>query len=204
MTTATKISGMAMTARNVPKVMSGEKTQTRRIESWLSRIDDIYDHVDKMFDEENGEVWFRFSVSDGDSTAYEDAKPRHQVGDRFYVKEALQVALPEGNHARYKTDNRIVMAGELPRKWQRDDGTPWKNSTIPARYMPKSAARTFIKITDVRCERIQDISVSDMVAEGIVGESQSFKGLWDETNGKGAWDRNDWTFAYTFELCEVV
>ena len=43
MTTATKIRGMAMTARNVPKVMSGAKTQTRRIESWLRSIDDIYD-----------------------------------------------------------------------------------------------------------------------------------------------------------------
>ena len=228
MTVQTKMLGIGMTERNVPKVMSGDKTQTRRIEAWLRRIDDIYDHVDKMFDEENGEVWFRFSVSSDGATAYEDVKPRHQVGDRLYVKEALERHevdhCYEGNdsdYTMYKCDKHVI-----DRPWESDDGKTWKNKVIPARYMPRSAARTFIEITDVRCERIQDISAEDVVAEGcgckdcgqpLVPDDGawachkcewmftsdlvvlSFSDLWDDTNGKGAWERNDWTFAYTFK-----
>ena len=98
------------------------------------------------------------------------------------------------------------------RLWESDDGKPWKNKVIPARYMPRSAARTFIKITDVRCERIQNISLQDIRAEGCDGGNDPFRygksatrcfmELWNDTNGQGAWERNDWVFAYTFELTE--
>ena len=223
MKTETKMLGIGMTGRNVPKVMSGAKTQTRRIESWLRRLDDIYSHVDKMFDEENGQVWFRFSVSSGDATAYEDVKPRHQIGDRLYVKEALKRSNDEPPYwATYKTDSKAVLDGyDEKRQWESDDANEWKNKVIPARYMPRSAARTFIEITDVRCERIQEIIYLDVVAEGCSFDEtdegeifrnqnhaysfhrEKFKDLWNDTNGKDAWERNDWVFAYTFKLVEA-
>lgn len=218
MKTETKILGIGMTQANVPKVMSGAKTQTRRIESWLRRLDDIYSHVDKMFDEENGQVWFRFSVSSGDATAYEDVKPRHQIGDRLYVKEALKRSNDEPPYwATYKTDSKVVLDGyDEKRQWESDDANEWKNKVIPARYMPRSAARTFIEITDVRCERVQDITEADAKAEGIETPENvtpdpnspgsyvlPFIDLWNDTNSEGAWERNDWVFAYTFKLTEA-
>ena len=93
----------------------------------------------------------------------------------------------------------------IARPWKRDDGTPWKQNVIPARYMPKSAARTVIEITDVKCERIQDISVEDVKAEGcrpLRDHVAHFQELWNDTNGNDAWERNDWTFAYTFKILE--
>ena len=212
--------GIAMNERNVPRVMDGTKTQTRRIESILRSVDDLHDYCDKLRDGDC--LWFfrlshSITTENTSATGYDDVYPNHQPGDVLYVKEALQryedvFGLPS---AKYKTDGEFVVPSDIAetrRLWQSDDGKPWKNSVIPARYMPRSAARTFIEITDVRCERVQDISGSDCYHEGIdlghlegrMGSSDmrrmDFKKLWSETNGADAWERNDWVFAYTFKV----
>ena len=247
MKTETKMLGIGMTERNVPKVMDGSKTQTRRIESVLRKIESS--KAAKYFDDAKPVFW-RFLWNGNTHDVY----PRHQVGDRLYVKEALEqynVHKSRPVFAVYKTDKAHVWTPDRDfRRWQSDTGKPWKNKVIPARYMPRSAARTFIEITDVRCERIQDISVEDIKAEGIAikeggncaqcgnvlalemsGDNEgvsfltcggdpclntitdvddladvymrSFRLLWNDTNGKDAWERNDWVFAYTFKLIGV-
>lgn len=226
--------GIAMTARNVPKVMTGPKTQTRRVEAALRRLDDIFDTVERLTDED-GKFYFRFSYETGsvessgtvgsgsysfkmaNAIAWEDVEPYYNVGDVLYVKEALCRMRERATDARcfaaYHADQIPVMRDCFPRPWESDDGSEWKNSVLPARFMPKSAARTFIKITDVRCERIQDISTFDISSEGChVGETfetwkdffaeqkKRFQQLWNGTNGPGSWESNPWVFAYTFEL----
>ena len=236
MKTATKILGIGMTQANVPKVMSGEKTQTRRIIKNQPPEDasivgpELYQptKVDKDGEEYPGAEILGFYDLGGEWGAKVDYRP----GDILYVKEALQ-----RSHERppafaiYKTDCKVVWdERHEKRPWASDDGKPWKNKVIPARYMPRSAARTFIEITDVRCERVQEVSAEDVVAEGcgckdcgqpLVPDDGawachkcewmftrdlvvlSFSDLWDDTNGKGAWERNDWVFAYTFKLVEA-
>ena len=213
--TQKKILGIAMTERNVPKTMDGRKTNTRRIEACLRDLDPRYDTCKKIVDEW-GDVVFQLSFDHSKERMIdmgsETVEARHKVGDRFYVKEALQKAEcpPDYPFARYKTDSMPVQPRGLNRPWKRDDGTSWKQNVIPARYMPRSAARTFIEITDVRCERIQDISVEDIRAEGCNRGSDPFRSgksatrcfmeLWIETNGKGSWESNPWVFCYDFKV----
>jgi len=220
MKTETKILGIGMTQANVPKVMSGEKTQTRRIVN-VGHKDLKFDAAIRLPDFNGKPCWEL--ERHGALNAQVSAK--HAVGDQLYVKEALKGSIDhDGTWARYKTDNLMVITRGGYRRWESDDGKPWKNKVIPARYMPRSAARTFIEITDVRCERIQEITESDAKAEGAnrpygrspdaydkygtpegIGFSYKlgFQKLWNDTNGKGAWDRNDWVFAYTFKLVEA-
>ena len=220
-----KILGIGMTQANVPKVMSGEKTQTRRIiknqpPEGVSIVGpELYApiKIDKYGEEYPGDDILGVYDPGGEW----GAKVNYRPGDVLYVKEALK-RCDSGNEklrdlATYKIDGRPMTAkdGQI-RFWESDDGKPWKNKVIPARYMPRSAARTFIEITDVRCERVQDISVVDIEAEGCmldaleynancdktVALQRRFKELWNDTNGQDAFERNGWVFAYTFKLVE--
>ena len=98
--------------------------------------------------------------------------------------------------------------------------------------MPKEAARIFLKVTNVRVERLQDISEEDAIAEGIYDEPGSVSGrtwyrkfikesdaringlftesakecfqtLWQSINAKKhPWDSNPWVWVYEFERIE--
>ena len=222
MKTKTKMLGIALSEKNVPKVMSGEKTQTRRI----IRNAHFFGSGGKDGDDWNDPECWGFQTEDVEflpllRTTKEGYyySGRYRVGDRLYIKEALEKFVDHyGNEmATYKTDGQRVMQSwmRLWRSWHSDAGKPWKNKIIPARYIPRSAARTFIEITDVRCERIQEVSEGDCQAEGVIlgrgdlndaGEEvlasryEQFQNLWNDTNGKGAWERNDWVFAYDFKV----
>jgi len=227
-----KILGIGMTQANVPKVMSGEKTQTRRIVKFCKLNEDygspVVDEcfVDLSYKEPRyGNVPCLKVPFDGGRAGRTVHRhfPDYAVGDRLYVKEALQRSSEKPPYwATYKTDSKVVLDGyDEKRQWESDDADEWKNKVIPARYMPRSAARTFIEITDVRCERIQEIIYLDILAEGCSFDKtddgrmfrnqnhlysfhrEKFKELWDDTNGKDAFERNDWTFAYTFKLVEA-
>jgi len=78
--------------------------------------------------------------------------------------------------------------------------------------MPRWASRITLRITDVRVERLQDISEDDARAEGCepvgwidetdVGMSsyrEGFTRLWNTINGVGAWEANPWVWVIEFE-----
>jgi hypothetical protein len=79
--------------------------------------------------------------------------------------------------------------------------------------MPRWASRITLRITDIRVERLQDISEDDARAEGcpysaewagrFVDRDETaktwFKSLWNKINGPGAWDENPWVWAISFE-----
>lgn len=96
----------------------------------------------------------------------------------------------------------------------------------PSIHMPKEAARIFLKVTDVRVERLQEITVDDCHREGINiatssvtdGETlkrnhnfslEKFETLWDSTIKKSdlnvyGWDANPWVWVVEFERCEKL
>lgn len=91
----------------------------------------------------------------------------------------------------------------------------WKNKMfVKAELMPHH-----IKITDIRCERLQDISKEDCLKEGVflsekgyyyIGNcetkfyyaEQSFKYIIGKLNGKKFWDSNPYVIVYEFELVD--
>ena len=81
--------------------------------------------------------------------------------------------------------------------------------------MPKKAARIWLKVTDVRVERLQEISGEDLIKEGIdLFRSNyvrvafdEFKNIWNSTIKKSdldryGWDANPWVWVIEFERCE--
>lgn len=80
-----------------------------------------------------------------------------------------------------------------------------------ARFMCKWMSRLTLKITNVRVERLQDISAEDCIAEGIepkdLGNAAEetawvraeFRRLWESINGPGSWEKNPWLWVVEFE-----
>lgn len=91
----------------------------------------------------------------------------------------------------------------------------WK----PSIHMPKEAARIWLKVTNVRVERLQEINGDDALAEGVdkyihangtLNEDQtitSFIGIWNSTIKKSdlaqcGWDANPYVWVIEFKKCE--
>ena len=123
------------------------------------------------------------------------------TGDILYVRETWKEA-PNGYY--YYED------------WQRNDIadiTKWK----PSIHMPKEAARIWLKVMNVRVERLQDITSEQIGREGVEveyphvlnGEEKryAFSTLWNNTIKKSdidryGWDANPWVWVIEFERCE--
>ena len=78
--------------------------------------------------------------------------------------------------------------------------------------MPRWASRIRLRITDIRVERLQDITEDDAKTEGVkpldyaahhvadgCGARIAFEQLWNKINGPGAWYENPWVWAISFE-----
>lgn len=80
----------------------------------------------------------------------------------------------------------------------------------PSIHMPKEAARIWLKVTDVRVERLQDMTDDDAEAEGCFDYTSTalgFPDVWDSTIKKSdldryGWTANPWVWVIEFERCE--
>lgn len=136
--------------------------------------------------------------------------PYGQVGDRLWVRETW---LDYAGTPIYKADKSI------PEVYH------WK----PSLFMPRWASRITLEITEVRVERVQEISGKDILAEGITLDQsiqemdingvyhdmqkgilhkfspfqRCFQNLWDSLNAKRGygWDTNCWVWVISFKKC---
>jgi hypothetical protein len=88
--------------------------------------------------------------------------------------------------------------------------------------MPKWAARTWLEVTGVRAERLQEITEEGAIAEGVppwdfdpqqpmttgeLGADSPYRGgfavVWDDINEKHTWKSNPWVWVYQFKLLEA-
>jgi hypothetical protein len=94
------------------------------------------------------------------------------------------------------------------------DNPPW----IPSIHMPRWASRLTLTVTDVRVQRLHEISDDDAVAEGCECDSDgwrdylfpstqccgtardSYRTLWNSLHGPDAWDANPWVVAVSFSV----
>ena len=155
--------------------------------------------------------------------------PQVQVGDRLWVRETHITGWPCDGDDLMQFDED---GNELPRTtWYRADGNlhrwlgdnddfgnvPWR----PSIHMPRGASRLTLIVTDVRVQRLQDVTEEDALAEGVEIQPSgafldyrygpgnevetavdSLRTLWESLNAQRGhgWDANDWVVALTFTV----
>jgi len=140
-----------------------------------------------------------------------DFCPYGQPGDRLWVREGFRLISQLGPetwdtflHPQYKSDMKIGHICSIMREFYKPG---WK----PSIHMPRWASRITLEITDVRVERVQDITLADIEKEGIFDKREtgnsiqqriSFSFLWDSINAKCgySWDSNPWVWAISFKV----
>ena len=123
-------------------------------------------------------------------------KVPYQPGDTLYVRETwCGLPVNEAGHMRGHTIYYYKADGELRPKG-------WRGTWHPSIHMPKEAARIWLKVTDVRVERLQEITSEQICREGVEveyphvlnGEEKryAFSRLWDSTIKKSDLARYGW------------
>lgn len=173
----------------VRAILDGTKTVTRRV------VKPKYTNTEIIL--KNGKA---FETAGTLATTVE-IKPPYQVGDILYVRETWTTLLA---HYIYRANQKPGMKN--PGKWH------------PSIHMPKEAARIFLRVTDIRIERLQDMTLDGFLAEGIVLRPEAFNDpdnaylqaksefskLWNSTIKKSdldkyGWDTNPWITVNEFE-----
>jgi len=141
--------------------------QTRRVIKLANKIAPTYErswvHFNKRYN------WWELKGRSEFSNLIEAfvLKPRYQVGETVYIKEAwyydmfpqeISDGVRDKNAVYYRLDGEVSEQFEC---WTEFEG--WRSPL----FMPEWAARYFIVITDVRAERLQEITEEDAIAEGI-------------------------------------
>ena len=191
----------------VQAILGGRKTVTRRI------CKDANDYTVPMIDFIDNDkrtyaVQSFYDKKHEDPCSLAEVNMPICIGDILWVRETWGEGYEEGSYI-YKASDKLA---SLP---------SFKESSRliyhPSIHMPKEAARIFLKVTDVRVERLQDITKEQAIKEGetsvkydvSTGEEESaaldwFPVVWNSTvkNDSQKWYANPWVWVIGFERCE--
>lgn len=104
-----------------------------------------------------------------------------------------------------KTARTVTVSDAVYEKYElsmAENNPEWR----PSIHMPKEAARIWLKVTDVKVERLQDVDDDRIVSEGLeIG--CDFENIWNATIKKSdllhyGWDANPWVWVIEFERCK--
>ncbi|HAU3358221.1 TPA: hypothetical protein JDL67_000799 [Salmonella enterica subsp. salamae] len=215
--------GMIFNAEMVRAILDGRKTQTRRPFNWkrqptmeMAERDDgsLWPWAEDC--ERGGDIWF--------------ACPFGEVGDRIWVRETYQGPLFDyeqmesylEDSSKFEKPDFCVYRADgkpAPEFYDADDNLHcgWR----PSIHMPRWASRILLEITNVRVERLNDISEEDAAAEGVgqlrggfwkhyqpgwtqhqLSARGSFVTLWKSIYGADSWQANPWVWVIEFKRVE--
>lgn len=204
----------------VRAILEGKKTCTRRLVKH-----DVESILNSPYHKKHPEVEDRQIIS-------KLCQPPYQPGDILYVRETFAWCpcwdcgfdtIPDGCRHPVIYDSKKREHGcYMYRASCEDNEYPSADTRHPSIHMPKEAARIWLKVTDVRVERLQEISEDGAKAEGAnfkngknVGFEEKmnrtaierFTEIWNSTIKKSdldryGWDANPWVWVIEFERCE--
>ena len=210
----------------VKAILAGRKTMSRRIikeqpmqpcyqsGDWYA---DLYKGGYK--DNSNWFLWGKRGTKIEHKLGHGFGKcPYGKKGDRLYVKEAyrLEHAFDDDKPSEVYYSPVLYLADNSVGNMTPTDGT---NGFVygryrHARFMPKKFARIWLEITNVRVERLHEITTQDITDEGVMSNKGyrtrgkrwdafqriAFQAVWGSIHGQNAWEINPWVWVVEFKL----
>ena len=216
----------------VRAILEDRKTMTRRIVNPQPGPDIDALHGNdlrgrapyRIEDNETGNI-IGWGFEDDDGKIY---RCKYKTGERLWVREGVYQVGHErtGKNGQYlwpKVSRDFVEADA--RRWfdsccnytadmKRNDPT-WSEpgGRLNKMFMPRWASRITLEITDVKVERVQEISIEDSKSEGVMplyahemanaghghDSRRLFQNLWDKINGQYSWDKSPWVWVVSFK-----
>jgi hypothetical protein len=189
----------------VNAILDGRKTQTRRIIKPQPIIDEESGHV---FSGDHKHMFKKCFLHAPWQNRFSLLCPYGRPGDIMYVRETWFL---NGEEYIYLADGTCCQQFE-----QCECEEVGKPKWRPSIHMPKTAARIWLQTTDIRAERVQDISEEDARSEGVKPmdplHPQHFRGphhfafgrLWRDIYGDDSWNRNDWVWVITSRVLSTT
>lgn len=214
----------------VQSILEGRKTQTRRVVKPQPPND--FEYLGTDTDNSSGQSIF-YACWEG-STFHNVKCPYGQPGDILWVREKSCYVHLEHAHdllEGFREKRQIIYGTDMHDDWMKYAKEKYGYKWTPSLFMAKHHCRIFLKISNVRVERLQDISEGDAEREGINivehncyenyiiekdwqydGMNQkgfhmienpigSFASLWAKINGEQSWEDNPWVWVIEFERC---
>lgn len=203
----------------VQALLAGRKTQTRRLMPHQEALEVAYLPII------SGVSIFNYAGEELIS------RPPIKRGDRLYVREHWRAeAVYDETPPRDIEPDACNVFFEADGKWSDLDQMNRVGRFRQAMHMPRWASRLTNIVTEVRVQRLQDITEEDAIAEGVeplhtgyfpygittflttfVGDREvpaqccrtakhSYEMLWNSLHGPNAWDANPWVAAYSFAV----
>lgn len=197
----------------VKAILDGRKTVTRRLVK--NPPNNVY----------SGRCALGAGLFD-EATHIRIVEPPFKIGDILYVRETFTEEDKGRYYYRADFDSDLMdpcetLSGGYPaecrhRNCDTCSAGPWRIRWKPSIHMPKEAARIFLRVKNVRVERLQDITADECPMEGVwplasctVGERDTyyrskFAELWDSTIKPAdmdtyGWEANPWVWVIKFE-----
>ena len=171
----------------VQAILRGQKTQTRRVVKPNPKAEK-FSAIVRCDDFSLARFWSRRPYP-----RIDDVRARLIPGNILWVRETWQHTKVLNLHPTDGCYGYVYRADAQP--WEDYEGWKWK----PSIFMPKEACRLFLKVTDVRVERLQSITEADAKAEGF-DSIDSFFALWQKINSTESLAVNPWVWVYEFEV----
>lgn len=211
----------------VRAILNGRKTVTRRVVKPQPVFSQHYEHKGKELYDGEVSVWCYANHVAPDCYCEIDWLKQfapYRPGDILYMRETWGIAgfNPESNEmfVEYKADganSNIVLPEEKFQKYY-EGMSEAEPDWHPSIHMPREAARIFLRVTDVRVEKLQEITEIDIQREGIIKRpsktdfeefvaEKAFALLWDSTIKTDdlplyGWEASPWVWVISFERVE--
>lgn len=213
--------GIPFSGPMVRAILSGAKTQTRRL--YKPREGSPYEIMEELDD---GRAWPHWFDPNRGPEYHPVQCPYGNPGHRLWVRETFAaIEVPQGFGRQSRTEYVYRATDEEAARRYKAELLRWR----PSIHLPRAASRITLEVTEVRVQRLQDISEEDAKAEGVVSaiipanedmpnsvgyvfgrddgkctlfptQRRAFEVGWDSINGdRASWASNPWVWALSFK-----